>query len=118
MKKILLITTIFLSACTKTIDTPTSPTIDLGVKSTSTSISNITQINNIVTVEFTVTQGSKYSVQITPFNSFTPTIKDGFTAMSNSVTKTYDLSKIAKSDYSLIFIDINGNETKRPLIVK
>jgi len=119
MKKLLLITVMFLSACTKIANTPIPSTaIDLGVKSTSTAISNLTQNNNIVTVEFSVTQGSKYSVQITPFNSFTPIVKDGFTATSSSVIKTYDLSKIAKSDYNLIFIDIDGNETKRPIIIK
>jgi len=116
MKKLILTTVIFLAACTKTVTT--LPVIDLGVKSTSTAISSLTQENNIITVEFAVTQGAKYSVQITPFSSFTPVITEGFTANSNSVTKVYNLSKIPKSDYNLIFIDINGNETKRPIIIK
>ena len=108
---------IFLTACTKVV-TPPTPAIDLGVKSTSTSIKSISQTGNIVTAEFETTIGSKYSVQIIPFGSEEPVKKDGFTAMDITTKKVYDLSTLAKKDYDLIFIDIAGKETKYPLIIK
>lgn len=118
MKKIILTTVIFLAACTKTVNMPTPTGIDLGVKSTSTAIKSVIQTNNVITAEFEVTQGAKYSVQIVPFTSFTPILTEGFTATSNSATKIYNLSKIPKNDYNLIFIDISGKEVKYPIIIK
>ena len=117
MKKLILTTVIFLAACTKTVNMPT-PSVDLGVKSTSTAIKSVIQENNVVTAEFDVTQGSKYSVQFIPFNSFTPVFTEGFTATSNSAVKIYNLSKAPKNDYNLIFIDISGKEVKYPIIIK
>ena len=117
MKKVLLTTVIFLAACTKIV-TPPSPIMDLGVKSTSTSIKSISQTGNIVTAEFETTVGSKYSVQIVPFGSEEPIKKDGFTAESTITKKVYDLSSLKKMDYDLIFIDISGKEVKYPLIIK
>ena len=117
MKKVLLITVIFLVACTKVV-TPPNPVIDLGVKSTSTSIKSISQAGNIVTAEFETTVGSKYSVQIVPFGSEEPAKKEGFTATETLTRKIYNLSDLARKDYDLIFIDINGKEVKYPLIIK
>ena len=108
---------IFLAACTKIVSPP-SPIMDLGVKSTSTSIKSISQIGNIVTAEFETTIGSKYSVQIIPFGSETPVKTLGFTALTDTVTKTYDLNSLDKKDYDIILIDINGTETKRPIKIK
>ena len=117
MKKVLLTTVIFLAACTKIV-TPPSPIMDLGVKSTSTSIKSISQTGNIVTAEFETTIGSKYSVQIVPFGSEEPVKREGFTATEVITQKTYNLSDLARKDYDLIFIDINGKEVKYPLIIK
>lgn len=117
MKKLILISVMFLAACTK-IDVPAPQAIDLGVKSTSTAIKSIHQIGNTVTAEFETTVGAKYSVQIVPFGSDQPVKKDGFTATDITTKKTYDLSTLAKKDYDLIFIDISGNEIKYPLIIK
>jgi len=117
MKKVLLTMVIFLAACTK-IATPPSPVVDLGVKSTSTAIKSISQTGNIVTAEFETTVGSKYSVQIIPFGSEEPARKEGFTATETVTRKIYNLSDLAKKDYDLIFIDINGKEVKYPLIIK
>jgi len=117
MKKLLLTTVIFLAACTK-IATPPNPTIDLGIKSTSTSIKSINQVGNTVTAEFETTIGSKYSVQIIPFGSEEPVRKEGFTATETITQKIYNLSNLAKKDYDLIFIDVNGKEVKYPLIIK
>jgi hypothetical protein len=117
MKKATLIMVMFLAACTK-VATPPIPTIDLGVVSQSTSIKSIKQSNNVVTAEFETTVGAKYSVQIVPFGSDEPVKKDGFTATNVITEKSYDLSSLKRMDYDLIFIDINGKETKYPLIIK
>ena len=118
MKKATLIMVMFLAACTKITPVSTPAPIDLGVKSTSTSIKSISQVGNTVTAEFETTVGSKYSVQIVPFGSDEPVKKEGFTAMDITTKKVYDLSMLAKKDYDLIFIDISGKETKYPLIIK
>lgn len=107
----------FLVACTKVVNPPT-PSIDLGIKSQSTSIKSITQINNIVTAEFETTPGAKYSVQVVPFGADKPAIVQGFTADAVITKKTYDLSILKRMDYDLIFIDISGKEIKYPIVIK
>jgi hypothetical protein len=118
MKKLTLISVLFLAACTKITPVPTPASIDLGVKSTSTSIKSISQVGNTITAEFETTVGAKYSVQIVPFGKDEPVRKDGFTAMDITTKKVYDLSTLVKKDYDLIFIDISGKETKYPIIIK
>lgn len=117
MRKLILTTVIFLTACTKVV-TPPNSAIDLGVKSTSTNIKFINQTGNVVTAEFETTIGAKYSVQIIPFGSEEPVKKEGFTATETTTRKIYNLSDLARKDYDLIFIDINGKEAKYPLIIK
>lgn len=109
--------TLIILSCRK-VDLPTPEVINMGVKSQSTSIKSIGQSNNIVVVEFNTTAGAKYSVQIVPFGSDEPVTKDGFTATDTVTKKVYNLSDVAKKDYDLIFMDISGNETKYPLIIK
>jgi hypothetical protein len=109
--------TILAISCTK-VDLPKQPVIDLGVQSTSTGIKSITQTGNIVTAEFETTIGSKYSVQIIPFGSETPSKKEGFTASESITKKVYDLSDLSKKDYDLVFIDISGKEVKYPIVIK
>jgi len=118
MKKLTLISVLFLAACTKIAPVPSPAPIDLGVKSNSTSIKSIYQAGNVVTAEFETTVGAKYSVQIVPFGKDEPVKKDGFTATDITTKKVYDLSTLSKKDYDLIFIDISGKETKYPLIIK
>ena len=118
MKKLILISVMFLAACTKITPVPSPAPNDQGVKSTSTSIKSIHQVGNTVTAEFETTAGSKYSVQIFPFGSDEPVKTDGFTATDITTKKVYDLSTLAKKDYDLIFIDISGKEIKYPLIIK
>jgi hypothetical protein len=117
MKKLLLLTVIFLTACTKVVQPP-FPVIDLGVKAQSTAIKSISQAGNIITGEFETTIGSKYSVQIIPFGSSQPVKKEGFTATETTTRRVYNLSDLAKKDYDLIFIDISGKEVKYPIIIK
>lgn len=104
-------------ACTKIeIEEPTP--INLGVQSMSTTIKTITQVSNVVTVEFETTVGSKYSVLIVPFGKEEPVKKEGFTATEEVTKKVFDLKQLPKQDYDLIFIDINGKEVKHPIIIK
>jgi hypothetical protein len=117
MKKATLIMVMFLAACTK-IDLPAPQVIDLGVQSQSTGIKSIVQVNNTVTAVFETTPGAKYSVQVIPFGSDKPSFKEGFTASEATTQKIYNLSTLSKSDYDLIFIDINGKEVKHPIIIK
>lgn len=117
MKKTLLLA-LLLAGCTKIDHYPQPQVIDLGVKSTTTAIKSLIQANNIVTAEFSTTVGSKYSVQIIPFGSDEPVKKDGFTATDTLTKKVYNLADLAKSDYDLIFIDVNGKEAKHPIIIK
>jgi hypothetical protein len=93
-------------------------TIDLGIKSTATSIKSIGQTANVVTVEFITTPGAKYSVQIIPFGKDEAVKTEGFTATDMLTKKVYDLSALPKKDYDLIFIDIAGKEVKHPIIIK
>jgi hypothetical protein len=118
--KVILVILIFIvgiASCRK-VDIVPTPKIDLGVKSTSTSIKSIQQINNTVVAQFETTSGAKYAVQIVPFGSEEPVKNYSFTATDNLTTKTYDLSGLSRSDYDLIFIDVNGKEVKYPLVIK
>ena len=119
MKKSTLIMVMFLAmtACTK-IDLPAPQVIDLGIQSQATGIKSIVQTNNTITAVFETTPGSKYSVQVIPFGSEKPSFKEGFTASDATTQKIYNLSTLTKSDYDLIFIDINGKEVKYPIIIK
>lgn len=108
---------IFISACRK-VEWIQPNVIDLGVKSTSTAIKSIIVSNNVVRATFETTIGAKYSVQIVPFGSEQPVIKEGFTANDVLVNKVYDLSNLPKKNYDLIFIDIEGKEVKFPVTIK
>lgn len=108
------LTTLLMVSCRK-VDLPAPQIIDLGKESVSTSIKSVTKSGNVVTVNYQVTIGSKYSVQIIPFGSEEPAIKQGFTADAELVTKTYDLSSLKKMDYDLVLTDIKGVEIKYPI---
>ena len=109
--------TLLALSCRK-VDLPPVQVIDLGTTSTSTAIKSIVQKGNVVTAEFETTVGAKYSVQIIPFGSETPSKKEGFTATEGVTTKVYDLSDLTKKDYDLVFIDISGKEVKYPIVIK
>lgn len=110
---------ILLALSCRKVDVPVViTTIDLGIKSTSTSIKSIGQVGNIVTAEFVTTPGAKYSVQLIPFGKDESAKTEGFTATDTLTKKVYDLSALPKKDYDLIFIDIAGKEVKFPIIIK
>lgn len=108
------LTTLLMVSCRK-VDLPMPLVIDLGRESMSTSIKNVSKAGNVVTVEYQVTVGSKYSVQIIPFGSDEAVVKQGFTADANIVTKAYDLGPLKKMDYDLVLTDIKGTEIKYPI---
>jgi PBP1b-binding outer membrane lipoprotein LpoB len=116
---ILVILTIIvaLQSCRKSDYVPV-PKIDLGTKSTSTAIKSIVQTDNTVVAQFETTTGAKYAIQIVPFGSEEPVKNYSFTATDDVTTKTYDLSGLVRSDYDLIFIDVDGKEVKYPLVIK
>ena len=65
MKKLLILSVVFLMGCRKFVSTPFA--VDLGKKSTSTAITKVSPIvsDGNVTAELSLTQGAKYSLQVT-----------------------------------------------------
>jgi hypothetical protein len=109
----------FVVGCKKYEETyPETLQINLGKTSELTAIKLVKQENNIVTAVFSTTPGAKYSIQIIPFGSETPILKEGFTANNTEASRIFDLSDLPKKDYDLIFIDISGKEVKYPIIIK
>lgn len=120
MKKSLIVLStilLLLGGCTKPEFEEYGP-VDLGTTPTSTSIKSMVQKGNVITATFETTIGAKYSIQIIPFGQETPVKKEGFTATDVTTQKVIDLSGLDKKDYDLIFIDVNGNEAKYPIVVK
>jgi hypothetical protein len=118
MKKVIITIVVFLAACTKVVQPPV-PAIDLGQKATATSIKKVTPIvsNGNITVELGVTQGAKYSLQITDL--LDEEIKTfGFTADDTIYIKKLDLTDLKNGDYNLVLIDIAGKEVKSNIIIK
>lgn len=105
-------------SCRKTIENIN--TIDLGVKSTTTAINKITPAltTGNITVEFATTPGAKYSVQVVPFGSEESSKVFGFTAENNITIKNYNLSDLNNGDYTLVFIDVKGTESKNFITIK
>jgi hypothetical protein len=109
----------FVVGCKKYEETyPETLQINLGKTSELTAIKLVKQENNIVTAVFSTIPGAKYSIQIIPFGSETPILKEGFTANNTEASRIFDLSDLPKKDYDLIFIDISGKEVKYPIIIK
>ena len=119
MKKIALLTSflIFILGCTK-IDY--TPQIDLGIVSSSTQINKVTPIvsdGKAVLVAMTLTVGSKYSLQVSDLLEKEYKVV-GFTAESTLTIKTLDLSDLKEGDYTIVLMDIKGNEIKRHIVIK
>lgn len=108
---------LYITGCTK-IEVQPPTVIDLGKKSESTAIKQISIVENIVSAKFQTTSGAKYSVQVLPFGSDEPVMKDGFTATDTITSKIYNLKALPKQDYDVIFIDIQGKEIKYPITIK
>lgn len=92
--------------------------INLGVTSKKTDIAAITAVGGKVTVQYLVTTGAKYSVQVYKFGEADPTKTLPFTAETDIETKVYEFTDLSDGIYDLTLTDINGTSIKRPLIIK
>ena len=109
---------IFIDGCRKYDDFSSIPPIEFGVTSKTTTISSISEPQaNIFNVKYNLTVGSKYSVQIIPFQSETPVKTIGFTAEASTLVAQYNLNDVAAGSYDLVLTDISGNVIKRPILV-
>lgn len=119
MKKILLtaLTVGLLVGCTEP-EIFTPDIMNLGSDPVSTSIISRKQDGNKIDITFSTTPGAKYSVQVYPFGIDEPIKIFKFTATEETTNQIYDLSGLEKRDYDLIFIDVKGNETKTPILIK
>lgn len=71
------------------------------------------KVNMLINVEPTV----KYNITVQSFNG--KIIKSlGFSSVNSVVERVEDFSNLENGIYDLILIDLKGNETKTPLIIK
>lgn len=120
MKKIIIFTLFFtiIISCEKV--KPPKPLINLGKESSTTRIDKVYPIisdGKSVTLDMSLTVGSKYSLQVTDL--LDNKIKTfGFTSDRTSYSKTLDLSSLENGDYNILLIDTKGNEIKINIIIK
>lgn len=119
-KAILVILTfiVALASCQKQDVIPSVKPIDLGKKS-STMDFNSETVQNGTNISFKVntTPGSKYSIQIVDFKG--DVLKSqGLVADESVESVNISVDKIDVGAYDLIFIDTDGKEIKKPLIIK
>ena len=115
---IVLIGLIFITAGCSDIEVMSVPDIKLGVTAKSTDILNITSVGGKVTVQYLVTTGAKYSVQVYKFAATEPTKTLPLTAEEEIVTKIYDFTDLENGIYDITLTDINGVSVKKPLVIK
>ncbi len=96
-----------------------APKIELGTKSTTMNFISSPLLNNTnsYTFQVSVTPGSKYSFQINDING-NVVKSQGLVADETIESITINVDKIKSGIYDLIFMDIEGNELKYPIIVK
>lgn len=108
---------LFISGCSD-IEVIESQPINLGVDSKSTAIKSILSTNGVVTVQYQLTTGAKYSVQVYKFAASEPTKTLPLTAEEEIVTKVYDLTELENGIYDLVLTDINGISIRKPVLIK
>ncbi len=112
-----LFASIFMVGCSD-IEVLETPQINLGVTSKKTDIAAITAVGGKVTVQYLVTTGAKYSVQIYKFAATEPTKTLPFTAENDIETKVYEFTDLENGIYDLTLTDVDGISIKRPLLIK
>ncbi len=121
MKNYLLLLTLFsvlfISGCND-IEIIEPQPVNLGVTSKSTDIKNIQSANGVVTVQYLVTTGAKYSVQVYKFAATEPDKTLPLTAESDIVTKIYDFTDLSDGLYDLVLTDVSGVSIRKPLLLK
>ena len=121
MKKLLsivLIGLIFITAGCSDIEVLSTPDIKLGVTAKSTDILSVMSVGGQVTVQYAVTTGAKYSVQVYKFAETEPAKTLPLTAEEEIVTKIYDFTDLEDGLYDITLTDINGGTVKKPLVIK
>jgi hypothetical protein len=121
MKKLLsivLIGLIFITAGCSDLDVLSTPDIKLGVAAKSTDILSVISTGGQVTVQYAVTTGAKYSVQVYKFAATEPAKTLPLTAEEEIVTKVYDFADLEDGLYDITLTDINGGTVKKPLVIK
>jgi hypothetical protein len=112
-----LVSSLFIIGCTD-VEVLTGPSINLGITSKSTDILSIISAGDKVTVQYSVTAGAKYSVQVYKFAATEPTKTLPLTAEEEIVTKIYNFSDLEDGLYDLTLTDISGKSVKKPLVIK
>jgi hypothetical protein len=112
-----LVSSLFIIGCTD-VEVLTEPSINLGITSKSTDILSIISVGDKVTVQYSVTAGAKYSVQVYKFAATQPTKTLPLTAEEQIVTKIYDFTDLEDGLYDLTLTDVSGVSVKKPLVIK
>jgi len=112
-----LVSSLFIIGCTD-VEVLTEPSINLGITSKSTDILSIISVGDKVTVQYSVTAGAKYSVQVYKFAATQPTKTLPLTAEEEIVTKIYNFSDLEDGLYDLTLTDVAGVSVKKPLVIK
>jgi hypothetical protein len=115
---IVLIGLIFITAGCSDVEVLSAPDIKLGVTAKSTDILSVMSVGGKVTVQYAVTAGAKYSVQVYKFAATEPTKTLPLTAEEEIVTKVYDFKDLEDGLYDITLTDINGTSVKKPLVIK
>jgi hypothetical protein len=115
---IVLIGLIFITAGCSDIEQLAAPDIKLGVAAKSTDILSVVSTGGTVTVQYAVTTGAKYSVQVYKFAATEPVKTLPLTAEEEIVTKIYDFKDLEDGLYDITLTDINGVSVKKPLVIK
>ena len=115
---IVLIGLIFITTGCSDVEVLSAPDIKLGVTAKSTDILSVMSVGGKVTVQYAVTAGAKYSVQVYKFAATEPTKTLPLTAEEEIVTKVYDFKDLEDGLYDITLTDINGVSVKKPLVIK
>ena len=108
---------LFIIGCSD-IDIVETPQVNLGVDSKSTNIKTIESVNGIVKVQYQLTTGAKYSVQVYKFGSTEPDKTLPMTAEEEIVTKVYDFTDLQNGIYDLVLTDVSGVSIRKPVLIK
>ena len=114
---LVLVSSLFIMGCSD-VDVLTEPSINLGSISKSTDILSVNSVAGKVTVQYAVTTGAKYSVQVYKFAASEPTKTLPLTAEEEIVTKVYDFTDLENGLYDLSLTDVSGVSVKKPLVIK
>jgi uncharacterized protein YxeA len=115
---IVLIVLIFITASCSDVDVLNTPDMNLGNVSKSTGINSIISTGSKVTVQYSVTTGAKYSVQVYEFAGNDPIKTIPFTAETDIETKVYEFTDLKDGIYDLTLTDVSGESVKKPMVIK